>query len=194
MLDLIIKNGNILDCTGHPAYSADLGIKDGKIAKIAQNLTGAAQVIDAAGLTVTPGFIDSHSHSDNSILTFPDQTEKIEQGITTSIGGQCGSSPAPFGKDERDRDLGSYGKASIVRKTMGTFLNTAKNLSLGSNLAVFVGHKSLRRAVIGPYDRAPTAQELEQMADLLREGIQNGAWGLSFGLIYPPAATPRLTS
>lgn len=194
MLDLIIKNGNILDGTGHPAYSADLGIKDGKIAKIAQNLTGAAQVIDAAGLTVSPGFIDSHSHSDNSILTFPDQTEKIEQGITTSIGGQCGSSPAPFGKDERDRDLGSYGKASIVRKTMGTFLNTAKNLSLGSNLAVFVGHKSLRRAVIGPYDRAPTAQELEQMADLLREGIQNGAWGLSFGLIYPPAATPRLTS
>lgn len=194
MYDLIIKNGTVIDGTGAEGFLADVAVKDGKIVAVGQVQGEAARVIDAAGLTVTPGFIDSHSHSDNSILTFPDQTEKIEQGITTSIGGQCGSSPAPFGKDERDRDLGSYGKASIVRKTMGTFLNTAKNLSLGSNLAVFVGHKSLRRAVIGPYDRAPTAQELEQMADLLREGIQNGAWGLSFGLIYPPAATPRLTS
>ena len=186
MYDLIIKNGNIIDGTGRAAYCADLAIQDGKIAKIALGLSGAAQVIDATGLTVTPGFIDSHSHSDNAIFTFPDQAEKIEQGITTSIGGQCGSSPAPFGKLAKDTQMGGYGMASQLCKTMGSFLDAAKGLSLGSNLATFVGHGALRQAVIGPYDRPPTEEELEQMADLLRDAIAHGALGLSFGLIYVP--------
>ena len=94
--DLVIKNGRVIDGTGSPSYLADVAVKDGKIVRIGRGIEGSQQVIDAKGLVVTPGFIDSHSHSDSTILTYPDQREKIEQGITTSIGGQCGASPAPL--------------------------------------------------------------------------------------------------
>lgn len=187
MYDFVIKNGRIIDGTGSPAYWSDLAIKDGKIARIAKNITGGKKTIDANGLTVTPGFIDSHSHSDSSVLTFPDQVEKIEQGITTSIGGQCGSTIAPIGIEHEVYDVGTFGKNSEVYKTMGTFLDIAKDVPLGSNLVTFVGHKALRNAVIGPYDRDPSKEELEKMGTLLREGIAHGALGVSFGLIYAPS-------
>ena len=187
MYDLIIKNGTIIDGTGIPAFSADIAIKDGIIAKIAKNINDAKKVIDATGLTVTPGFIDSHSHSDNSILKYPDQIEKAEQGITTSIGGQCGSTNAPIGIEHTVCDIGSYGKNTDIYKTMGTFLGLAKDVPLGSNLKTFVGHCALRRAVIGQHNCEPSEQELEKMGQLLREAIDHGALGVSFGLIYPPS-------
>ena len=84
MYDLLIKNGTILNGTGSPSFYGDIGILEGKIARIGKGLEGAKTVIDATGLTVTPGFIDSHSHSDNAVLEFPELLEKIEQGITTS--------------------------------------------------------------------------------------------------------------
>ncbi len=88
MYDLIIKNGSILDGTGQPAFSADVAIRAGKIVRIGQDLTGGRKVIDATGLTVTPGFIDAHSHSESTVFTFPEQKETAEQDITTSVGGQ----------------------------------------------------------------------------------------------------------
>jgi len=185
MYDLIIKNGRIIDGTGTSPYYADLAIQNGKIASIAPEIEGGKKVIDASGLTVTPGFIDSHSHSDADILKFPDQVEKAEQGITTSIGGQCGATKAPIGITHKAYDVGSFGKSSQVYKTMGTFLELAKDVPLGSNLATFVGHSALRNAVIGPYDRVPSKDELKEMGDLLREGMAHGALGISFGLVYP---------
>ena len=161
--DLVIKNGTLLDGSGAAGYTADLAVKDGKIACIGQGLEGAS-VIDANGLTVTPGFIESHSHADNALPAFPDLTEKIEQGITTSIGGQCGNSPAPI----------------------EPFFEENGAAPLGSNLAVFMGHSSLRKAVMGSENREPTPQELEAMGEMLRRGIEAGALGLTFGLIYPP--------
>ena len=187
MYDVVIKNGKIVDGTGSPAYWSDLAIKDGKIARIAKNITGGKKTIDANGLTVTPGFIDSHSHSDASILDFPDQVEKAEQGITTSIGGQCGSSVAPIGITDTVYNVGSFGKNTDVYKTMGTFLDIARDVPLGSNLATFIGHSALRHAVIGPFDRTPSHEELKKMGNLLCEGIVHGALGVSFGLIYPPS-------
>ena len=86
MYDFIIKNGTVLDGTGADGFIADVAVIDGKIACIGQNLGDAKQIFAATGLTVTPGFIDSHSHSDSNVLTFPCQTEKVEQGITTSNG------------------------------------------------------------------------------------------------------------
>jgi len=186
MYDFVIKNGRIIDGTGSPAYRSDLAIKDGKIARIAKNITGGKKTIDANGLTVTPGFIDSHSHSDSSVLTFPDQVEKVEQGITTSVGGQCGASVAPIGIGHKAYDVGSFGKSSEVYKAMGIFLDIAKDVPLGSNLVTFVGHSALRKAVIGPFDRAPSDEVLKKMGDLLREGIKHGALGVSFGLVYSP--------
>lgn len=90
MYDLIIKNGTVINGMGSPSFFADIAIKDGKIVKVMKGIEDAGKLIDASGLTVTPGFIDSHSHSDNAILDYPDMIEKIEQGITTSIAGQCG--------------------------------------------------------------------------------------------------------
>ena len=95
MFDLVIKNATIYDGTGSDAFISDIGICEGKIARIAENLSGA-EVIDASGLAVSPGWIDAHSHSDSAILSYPDQKEKIEQGITFSVTGQCGGSAAPI--------------------------------------------------------------------------------------------------
>jgi len=191
MYDLLIKNGTVINGTGSPAFYADIAVKDGKIARIGKGLEGARTVIDAAGLTVTPGFIDSHSHSENAILTHPGMIEKVEQGITTSVAGQCGSSPAPISRDDdpaKSEQLGAFGKSTDIYRTFGTFLNTVKDVPTGANTAVLVGHAALRKAVMGMENRAPNKEELDKMKDLLTEGMECGALGLSFGLFYAPGA------
>ena len=174
MLDLLIKNGTVLDGTGAEGFLADVAVKDGRIAAVGQALGEAAQVIDATGLTVTPGFVDSHSHSDGNALTFPQQIEKVEQGITTSIGGQCGSSSYPLRKDGK-----------II--PMSDFLQRIEQTPQGSNLATYCGHSTLRKAVMGMDVRDPSEEEMEQMKDLLRDAMDAGAMGISFGLIYSPS-------
>lgn len=174
MYDLIIKNGRILDGTGAEAFIADIGIKDGKIACVDRELTGGGQVIDAAGYTVTPGWIDSHSHSDRMFLACPDQREKVEQGITFSITGQCGGSAAP-----------SVAADGTV-ETVDAFLTRCDAVPQGSGAALLVGANSLRKAVMGMENRAPTPEELEKMKEMLRCAMECGAAGLSLGLIYAP--------
>lgn len=172
MLDLIIKNGRIIDGTGAKAYCADLGIRNGKIEIIGEISENAECIIDASGLTVTPGFIDSHSHLDSAILNYPEASVQCEQGITTAIAGQCGSSllARPDTPAERVED----------------FVKLVKELKLGINLASFVGHSNIRRAVLGFADREPTAEELEKMKYIVRECVRGGALGVTFGLIYNP--------
>lgn len=190
MAQLVIKNGTILDGTGAPAYTADIAVENGKIAKIGQNLPEGDVTVDATGLTVTPGFMDSHSHSDYNLLTAPDQVEKVEQGITTAVGGQCGTTPAPISKKLRPEEVYevlSYGKNTEVYRTMGTYLDIAKTVPQGANQATFAGHAAIRRAVIGTEMRKPTADEMEQMKVFLNEAMDHGALGISFGLIYAPS-------
>lgn len=174
MFDLLIKNGMILDGTGCDGFVADIGIRDGKIVAINTDLSDAKQVIDAEGLTVTPGFIDSHSHSDSTALPYPLQAEKAEQGITTSIAGQCGSTPNP--KRVGDNIL-----------TMGALMDGIEATPQGSHIATFVGHRALRTTVMGMENREPTGEEMEQMKSLLREAMEAGVLGVSFGLIYTPS-------
>lgn len=174
MYDIIIKNGKIIDGTGSPAFDSDLAIKDGRIVCIDKNITGGKKVIDASGLVIIPGFIDSHSHSDLTVFSAPGQAEKAEQGITTSIGGNCGTSNWPA----RENGKIIYPSAMLAQ---------AAQVPQGSNLATFVGHRALRRTVMGMEKRSATQRELEQMGDLLRDGIQAGALGVSFGLIYTPS-------
>jgi len=167
MYDILIQNGRIIDGTGSPAMAAQVAIKDGKIAKIARHIEGEAKtVIDAAGKVVTPGFIDSHSHSDNQFSSNSVQTEKVEQGITTSVAGQCGG--------------------SVCGANAAEFLDNAKGCALGANMAMLIGHGTLRRAVMGMENREPTPEELEKMKNMMRAAMEHGALGMSIGLIYAP--------
>ncbi|MBR5739094.1 MAG: D-aminoacylase [Lachnospiraceae bacterium] len=190
-MDVIIRNGRIIDGTGSPSYFADLGIRDGKIVSIGKNLGEAKEIIDAAGLTVTPGFIDSHSHSDSQMLTRPDMDLKIEQGITSSIAGQCGGSFVPLSKSA-DRsafpEIEGVGNEYDLRTDLDRFFDAAKDWSFGSNLGLLIGHGTLRKAVMGTENRNPSKEELEEMKQLLRKGLTRGALGLSFGLVYVPGA------
>ena len=188
MYDLIIKNGRVIDGVFTPEYIADVAIKDGKIVKIADNLSGAAKIIDASGLVVTPGFFDSHSHSDSTILTYPDQKEKVEQGITTVIGGMCGGSvvPRPYIPKSREAYVGEYGLNTEIYRSMDSFMRVAKNVPQGANIALFTGHANLRCAVMGYENREPTESELARMKTMLKESLDHGSIGVSFGLIYTP--------
>ncbi|MBE6549400.1 MAG: D-aminoacylase [Ruminococcaceae bacterium] len=190
MYDIIIKGGKIIDGSGGEPYFADIAIKDGKISKISENIDGGDTVINAEGLVVTPGFIDSHSHADNAVFTYPDMKEKVEQGITTAIAGQCGSSPAPlptYYDKNNDKMLGNLGKEYDILKTMGSFIEYSSKVPQGCNIAHFVGHGELRKAVMGYDDnREPTKEELEKMKELLRDAMNTGAFGMSLGLYYSP--------
>ena len=174
MYDLIIKGAAVLDGTGSDAFFADVAVKDGKIAKIGENLSGAKEIIDATGLTLSPGWIDSHSHSDTKFLTYPDMKEKVEQGITFSIAGQCGSSQAPYTKD-----------GALI--TMSEYIAKAKKVAQGASAATLVGFNTIRKAVMGKENREPSPDELEAMCNLLRDAIRGGAIGMSYGVYYVPA-------
>ena len=174
MFDLLIQGGTVIDGTGKAGFRADIGIRDGKIVAIGESLSGGRQVIHAEGLTVTPGFIDSHTHSDSDALLYPLQAEKAEQGITTSIAGQCGSTQYPMRKGEE-----------VI--PMSKFFQQIDETPQGSHIAIFAGHRALRKTVMGMERRKATPQELAQMEDLLREAMDAGAMGVSFGLIYTPS-------
>lgn len=173
MYDLILKNGLILDGSGNAPFVGDVALKDGKIAAVGGSLPDAEEILDVSGLAVTPGFIDSHSHSDGALLKFPAMKEKLEQGITTCVGGQCGSSQAPKAVD---------GKIY----TMGQFMQDTENSTFGCNHLLYVGHGTIRRAVMGNTNAQPTEAQLEEMKALVRDAMEHGALGLSYGLMYNP--------
>ena len=187
--DLIIRNGHIIDGTGSPWYSGDLGIRDGRIAAIG-NLTqaGAARTIDAAGRVVAPGFIDMLGQSEVSILVDPRVPSKIYQGITTEITGE-GSSIAPQNQMTLAGDADEYQHYGLHPDwtTFAQYFARLGKQGIGINLASYVGATQIRRVVIGDADRAPTPAELEQMKALVREAMEQGARGVSTSLEYAPA-------
>ena len=196
--DLVIKNGRIIDGTGNPYYRADIAVSEGKIAAILPYIAeeSASRVIDARELTVSPGFIDVHTHDDLYVLRKPDADEKVLQGITTVVAGNCGFSPAPLVKDGRAilRSFnGLLGGGDAVelfadRTTFGEYLSLLEAGRPGVNIAALVGNVTVRIAVMGYERRAPTPGELDIMKALVAEAMQSGAYGLSSGLIYAPGS------
>jgi dihydroorotase/N-acyl-D-amino-acid deacylase len=187
--ELVIRNGHIVDGTGSPWYSGDLGIRDGRIAGIGSFGSGSAKrTIDAAGMVVAPGFIDMLGQSEISILANPHVPSKIFQGITTEITGEGGSvaptTPHLFAEDH------SLFKSYGITATWLSFTEYFANLEqhgIGINLASYVGATQVRRVVIGDDNRAPTAQELARMKALVGQAMNEGAIGLSTALQYAPA-------
>ncbi|QOR35214.1 D-aminoacylase [Clostridium sp. 'deep sea'] len=192
MNDILIKNGLIIDGSGNTGYVSSVAIKDGKIVEIGDKICDdATTVIDANGLVVCPGFIDNHSHSDLTLLLDNSGYNMLEQGITTEVTGMCGlglapASPSlfkyismkPYGKEKTAliASLTSYKRFYSVVEEMGT----------ATNIAFTVQQGTIRIAVMGFENRRATASEMAKMKDIVREGMENGAIGLTTGLIYPP--------
>ena len=192
MYDLIIRGARIADGTGNPMYHADVAVKDGRIARIGYNLRAdASRVIDGAGKVLAPGFIDAHSHLDTGIEAVHHCRHMLAQGVTTVIGGMCGDSPVPFTEEHFSHCLrsigGTYSAESLrCRYSLADYRRHLKVLPLGVNVTFLIGHGLLRAAVLGYENRAATPAELENMRQLLRRCMKEGAMGLSFGLRYPP--------
>lgn len=198
-LNLVIKNGKVVDGSGNPWFEADVGIADGKIVQVGQNIDAgcAANVIDASGLMVSPGFIDMHGHDDCVPFYDPFNKPKLLQGVTTVVSGNCGTSPFPVNFATANilkRYLSTLvNKVEFDWNTFGQFIQRLSSIALGINFAYLVGHGSIRIAVMGMENREPAPAELEKMKDLLAQCLAEGAYGFSTGLIYPPGvfATTR---
>jgi N-acyl-D-amino-acid deacylase len=187
--DVVIQHGRIIDGTGSPWYSGDIGIRQGRIAAIG-NLTGAPakRIIDAHGMVVAPGFIDMLGQSELTILVNPHLPSKIYQGITTEITGE-GSSAAPVTEAMLTADRVQYEHYGIQPgwRTFHDYFARLEKQGMGINLASYVGATQVRRMVLGDDDRAPNAAELERMKALVREAMRDGAVGVSSALQYAPA-------
>ncbi len=187
--DVVIVNGHILDGTGSPWYSGQIGIRDGRIAAIG-NLEAAPrkQTIDAAGKVVAPGFIDMLGQSEMTILVDPRLPSKIYQGITTEITGE-GNSAAPLTSAIVAADRAGYEHLKITPDwtTFREYFARLEKQGMGINLASYVGATTVRRAVLGDADVQPTPQQLDAMRQLVRQGMMDGAVGVSTSLQYAPA-------
>ncbi|MGI8958406.1 MAG: N-acyl-D-amino-acid deacylase family protein [Bryobacteraceae bacterium] len=187
--DIIIRNGHIIDGTGSPWYAGDVAILSGRVAAIGSLAnTPAHRIIDAHGLTVAPGFIDMLGQSELSMLVNPHVPSKIFQGITTEITGE-GSSIAPLNRSVLAADRPSFAHYHVNPDwwTFAQYFARLEKQGLGINLASYVGATQVRRMVLGDDNRAPSALELEQMKTLVKEGMQDGAVGVSTSLQYAPA-------
>src|SRR6266581_3568905 len=187
--DLIIRHGRVMDGTGSPWYSGDLGIRGGRIAAIG-NLAqaSAGHIIDAADDVVAPGFIDMLGQSELTVLVDPHLPSKIFQGITTEITGEGGSA-APLNDRIVQADHSLYEHLQITPdwRTLQDYFRRLEKQGLGINLGTYVGATQVRRMVLGDANRAPNPEQLAEMKTLVREAMQQGALGVSTSLEYAPA-------
>jgi N-acyl-D-amino-acid deacylase len=189
--DILIRGGMVIDGSGRPGELADVAIAGGRIGRIGHALPGdAARIIDAAGLAVTPGFIDIKTHSDFTLPINPKAESKVRQGVTTEIIGHCGFSVAPVlpGKAQMLADYLSGGAPWLPFREVSfpDYLDSFPQVAV--NAGMLVGHNTLRLMAMGLDDRAPSRTELDQMIALLDEGLRAGALGLSTGLFTPPGS------
>ena len=187
--DLIIRNGHVIDGTGSPWYAADVAVRSGRIAAIGNlGRARAPRIIDAHGQVVAPGFIDMLGQSELTLLLDPRAPSKIFQGITTEITGE-GESVAPLNEAMIKENQPTYDHYRIKPdwRTLAEYFARLEKQGIGINLATYLGATSVREMVIGYIDRAPTADELKRMEELVDQGMRQGAMGISSALEYPPA-------
>lgn len=195
MFDLVIRHADLLDGTGAPSRTADLGVQEGRIAEVGRIPAEAEAVeeIDATGLTLAPGFIDIHTHADIALLSRPEHLPKIMQGVTTEVFTNCGLGFAPATIEslpiQRDYLLALFGDDLGVDwgwQSVGEFLTRYERRGIATNVAYLIPHGAARVAVMGMAARPATAEERGQIERLVRESMEAGAWGLSTGLWYAP--------
>lgn len=190
MLDLLIKNARIYDGTGAPSYIGSVGVSGGKIAYIGTEDVPAKKTEDADGLSLSPGFIDVHSHSDQSIVPDPNRLHVLKMGATTEIAGQCGHGVTPDSPDmspETRKSLHNAApNASPLFPDMKAFREALASLPLGPHQMYFSGHGLIRGAVLGTSDKKASDGDIARMQDILRAEMRCGTVGISTGLSYVP--------
>jgi len=195
MFDLLIRNATVLDGTGKPAFRADVAVRDGIIADIGTIPPHAIarETVEATGLTLVPGFIDIHTHADIALLAHPEHLPKVMQGVTTEVFTNCGLGFAPVRGDalkiQRAFVGGLFGEDTGVDwswRSVAELLERYEGKGIGTNVVYLIPHGAVRVSVMGMEARPADSFELSQMEQLIREGIEQGAWGLSTGLWYAP--------
>lgn len=189
--DVILRNGKIIDGKGNPWYRGEVGIKDGKIQKVASSIHGnSLEEIDAKNQVICPGFIDAHTHSD--FVFFVDSTaqSKVRQGVTTEVTGNCGMSGAPYDESIKNQQPRSFDFKPYWH-TIEEYLDALSKQPKTVNIAPLVGHGTIRAHIVGFEDREPTAEELTKMKKILEDGLSAGAFGLSTGLYFAPGSFAR---
>lgn len=200
-LDYILENARIIDGTGAPWFRGSIGIEGRRITGVYRGAEPSAErVIDVDERVVCPGFIDTHSHSDLELFEDPTLEPKIRQGITTEVLGQDGFSMAPMyregGAEEWSTQLGALAGRVDTEWTWGSvgdYFDAVEESGVSPHVALLVGHGTVRFNVMGMSDADPTDDQLGQMRELIREGLDDGAIGLSTGLIYTPCTYASAT-
>jgi N-acyl-D-amino-acid deacylase len=191
MIDIAIRGAQIVDGTGKNRYVADVGIIDDKIAQIG-NVAQGKMEIDGAGLTLAPGFIDPHSHSDFTFHTNPNNESSVQQGVTTEIVGNCGFSSAPLSEVSlpfTEKRLKNYAyTGEVTWRTFGEYLSELERVKTSTNFAFLIGHNSLRLAAGIMGEETVSDDQLKSMKTFIEESMEAGALGMSSGLEFAPGA------
>lgn len=194
MFEMILRNGTVVDGTGAPARSADVAIAGGRIVQVAPSIDDpAAATLDVRGRVVCPGFIDIHTHSDLTLLSAPSATSAITQGTTTQVVGNCGLGLVPRGPAtdaSSVRSSASYldldHEVAIGWTSVAGYLDALRAARPAVNVLTLVPHGPVRAAAVGFENRPATGHQLRVLAELVEEGFNDGAVGVSTGLVYPP--------
>jgi N-acyl-D-amino-acid deacylase len=187
--DVLITNGLVFDGTGAVGVVSDIAITGDRVVALgALSAWNAQQRIDASGLAVAPGFIDAHTHDDRAVLSSPDMAAKVSQGVTSVIAGNCGISLAPLAGKKPPPPLNLLGDQEWFRfASMAEYLGAVEAAPAAVNIAMLVGHSTLRVGAMERLDRGASAAEIEHMGLVLDESMAAGCIGLSTGLAYPTA-------
>ncbi len=193
--DLLFQNATIVDGFGREPFAADVAVEGDRIAAVGKLEAGrAGRVIAAQGLTLSPGFVDVHGHSDYHLLARPQAESKLLQGVTTEVGGNCGYSAAPVRGWLANERLNSHLRLFNLRadfQDMGEYLDRLQAERPAINYAPLAGFNTARAAVMEMSDQPASREQLQAIQDLLGKAMADGAWGVSAGLIYPPGCYAR---
>ena len=191
MFDFLFCKALVYDGSGADPYIGDLAVEGDIIAEVAPvGAQNARRVIDAEGLALSPGFIDIHGHSDYYLLMNPTAQAKVRQGVTTDVGGNCGYAAAPIGGVELEERRSYYRDQfglEIPFSRLDEYLSHVEDIGVSVNYAPLIGHNTVRATVMGGSDQPAGPDDLDRMDRLVDEGMREGAFGLSTGLVYAPA-------